>query len=75
MQQGMGALQDSEGLGAEAFEASALGDEFGGGAGDLEAGGGGGGGGGGYGGTVPMSTLGPAATRRAPRHPPPDGRR
>ncbi|CAJ1586189.1 hypothetical protein [[Mycobacterium] wendilense] len=62
MQQGMGALQDSEGLGAEAFEASALGDEFGGGAGDLEAGGGGGGGGGGYGGTVPMSTLGPAAT-------------
>ncbi|CAJ1509596.1 hypothetical protein [[Mycobacterium] burgundiense] len=61
MQQGMGAMGGGEDLGAEAFEASALGDEFGGGAGGLEAGGGGGGGGG-FGGTVPMSTLGPAAT-------------
>ena len=63
MQQGMGALENGgDDLGLEAFEASALSDEFGGGAGGLDPEGAGGGGGGGFGGTVPMSTLGPAAT-------------
>jgi hypothetical protein len=73
LQQGMGALQQSakaETLTPEALSASGLGDEFGGGAGDLgEAGGGsssgGGGGGVGGGGTTPMSMLGPPATPTA----------
>jgi hypothetical protein len=70
LQQGMGAMQDKGGdeLTPEDLDATALGDDFGGGApgsGEGEGGGGSGGGGAGMGGTTPMSMLGPPAAPSA----------